>query len=250
MNAQPDALCRAALPTEFSPAGRYLHPHVLVDTCWQTVLEGQHMIRAWEYSQALRALDRYVADIANTSAKLAQDTTVTYSAGRFIDVGGAGSNFWQLLRHYTTAQIDRLDPALTGDHDVDAHGIAVTRNLPLPLDRFVDRCQGTCTYDAVFCLSVIEHVANPAVFLGQLAQLVAPGGLLVLTFDFGNAEEDAYHFWWMRKWIASPAMVEISCRTLLGALHLRPIDEVDPAFYGPTVYDYSVFSLALVKEPR
>ena len=37
------------------------------------------------------------------------------------------------------------------------------------------------TYDLVTCLEVLEHVADKAAFVGQLAQRLAPGGLMVLS---------------------------------------------------------------------
>ncbi|MCE7798758.1 bifunctional 2-polyprenyl-6-hydroxyphenol methylase/3-demethylubiquinol 3-O-methyltransferase UbiG [Sphingobium sufflavum] len=36
-------------------------------------------------------------------------------------------------------------------------------------------------YDLVTCMEVVEHVEDPALFIGHLARLVAPGGLLILS---------------------------------------------------------------------
>ncbi len=43
-------------------------------------------------------------------------------------------------------------------------------------------------FDAVISFSVLEHIARPrqAVLVERLAALVKPGGVLALTFDFGN----------------------------------------------------------------
>jgi 2-polyprenyl-6-hydroxyphenyl methylase / 3-demethylubiquinone-9 3-methyltransferase len=37
------------------------------------------------------------------------------------------------------------------------------------------------TFDLITCLEVIEHVADPASFIAQLAGLLAPGGLMILS---------------------------------------------------------------------
>jgi 2-polyprenyl-6-hydroxyphenyl methylase / 3-demethylubiquinone-9 3-methyltransferase len=44
----------------------------------------------------------------------------------------------------------------------------------------VDAVKGE-TFDLITCLEVIEHVADPASFIAQLAGLLAPGGLMVLS---------------------------------------------------------------------
>ncbi|WP_114521505.1 bifunctional 2-polyprenyl-6-hydroxyphenol methylase/3-demethylubiquinol 3-O-methyltransferase UbiG [Altererythrobacter sp. ZODW24] len=40
---------------------------------------------------------------------------------------------------------------------------------------------GLGTYDLVTCLEVIEHVADKPAFIGQLAERLAPGGLMILS---------------------------------------------------------------------
>ncbi|WP_336987386.1 bifunctional 2-polyprenyl-6-hydroxyphenol methylase/3-demethylubiquinol 3-O-methyltransferase UbiG [Altererythrobacter aquiaggeris] len=40
---------------------------------------------------------------------------------------------------------------------------------------------GLGTYDLVTCLEVIEHVADKRAFVGELAQRLAPGGLMILS---------------------------------------------------------------------
>jgi SAM-dependent methyltransferase len=40
------------------------------------------------------------------------------------------------------------------------------------------------TFDAVCCISVLEHTSNYGEILDEFARVLRPGGLLVLTFDF------------------------------------------------------------------
>lgn len=40
------------------------------------------------------------------------------------------------------------------------------------------------SYDIIFSTSVLEHVANDELFISQIVDLVAPGGFIILTFDF------------------------------------------------------------------
>ena len=37
------------------------------------------------------------------------------------------------------------------------------------------------TFDAVVCLEVVEHVPDPAAFIATIAQLIRPGGMLVVS---------------------------------------------------------------------
>ncbi|HWJ37756.1 MAG TPA: methyltransferase domain-containing protein, partial [Sphingomicrobium sp.] len=36
-------------------------------------------------------------------------------------------------------------------------------------------------FDLITCMEVIEHVADPSTFVAELARLLAPGGLLILS---------------------------------------------------------------------
>jgi hypothetical protein len=232
--------CRVAHPEEFVD-GRYLSPDLAVTA---EVLEGQHPIRAWEYSQALRAFDTWV--------RLPEPWDFAPAGYVVADVGGAGSAFWKgLLPHSShISGIDRIDPTFPTASDgvpEDVQALPTVRNLPVSLAGWQKQHQEH--YHAVFCVSVLEHVppAHVEEFLAHLRNLVCPGGLLVLTCDLARSPIDDYHFHWMRHWIPTP---EFCAASLLkfAAGKFVPLGALpDFTYHGVTVYDYSVASFAFVR---
>jgi 2-polyprenyl-6-hydroxyphenyl methylase/3-demethylubiquinone-9 3-methyltransferase len=80
----------------------------------------------------------------------------------------------------------RLGAQVTGV-DAAAETVAVARAHAAAGGLNIEYRQGDAdavagqTFDLVTCLEVIEHVADPAAFVTQLAGLVADGGLLILS---------------------------------------------------------------------
>jgi SAM-dependent methyltransferase len=67
--------------------------------------------------------------------------------------------------------LEEIDPALNWD-----------------LDQFFRRPETRKgSYDVIFSTSVIEHVKDDETFVAQIAELLAPGGLAVITCDFNDA---------------------------------------------------------------
>lgn len=230
-------LNRMADPREFAGEHyQYCHPAVTAE-----ILAGQHAVRAWEYSQALRALEQWqqlpgpVAAPGLTAA----------------DIGGAGSQFYKTLLS-GCARIDVVDPGWAtpdGQRGL-VHGLLDpgATAVSYPLAEWAGYRQNVAAYDAVFCLSVIEHITNPQPFVQQLISLVRPGGLLVLTCDAAEKHVDTYHFHWMRRWIAHPDVLDLLALALYNQ-GLRPLGAVPHFVYrGPVVYDYTVCSLAFRKD--
>lgn len=200
-----------------------LAPELAVVDRWFTIERAQHPLRRWEYALALRAY--------RTWGRRSRFT---------IDVGGAGSPFYHMVP-------DHLPHVL--DPDCGAkHTLADYLGTAPPAPQIAD---------AVFCLSVLEHVGDPSTdpldeFCYHLACLVAPGGLLFLTMDYCDAPEaepeDRYHFHWMRQRIFSATgMGRLSYRFL--SRDFSPLTALDYTWHGPQVYDYTFASLALVKRP-
>jgi SAM-dependent methyltransferase len=60
------------------------------------------------------------------------------------------------------------------------------------------RCFDDASFDAVFLLEVLEHVATPDLAISELHRVLAPGGVLVLStpflFEIHEAPHDYYRF--------------------------------------------------------
>lgn len=84
-----------------------------------------------------------------------------------------------------TEPLARLGATVTGV-DASPEVIAVARahaaTMGLEIDyRVADVAALGGTYDLVTAMEVVEHVADPALFVGALAQRLAPGGLLIMS---------------------------------------------------------------------
>lgn len=242
LHAQLLASSRIARPVEFDSGGTYIwRPHELVTPA---ILEGQHAIRSWEYSQALRAIEKWAA---RNTLRGAQPTIT--------DVGGAGSNFYKALRQaYPDGVVEVVDPAFAtpvGQYGVVYGVLEGATAISYPLNQWVMYGANVERSDIVCCLSVLEHVPPDQVsqFLTDLRTLVIPGGLLFLTCDLAPAMPDTYHFRWMRAgWCPTPAFL-VRLTTSMETAGFDALD-ADPAgweYRGATVYDYSVCSFAVVK---
>ena len=96
---------------------------------------------------------------------------------RLLDLGcgvGLASEALARLGH-TVIGIDAAAPVIDA-----ARAHAAGQDLPLKyrvgsIDRMTD------TFPVVTCLEVIEHVDDPAVFLGRVARVMPPGGLLFVS---------------------------------------------------------------------
>lgn len=182
----------------------------------------QHHQRRWEYAMALRAMGDWCELTARGSRRRPQN---------IYDIGGAGSPF----RHMMDG-ISVIDPSEPDGFTLEQFATA-----------------GTELSDAVFCLSVLEHIKESELerFLYHLSSLVAPGGLLFLTADYTedvlDEPHDTYHFHWMREQIftastwGSRVVVPFLLRDFL------PFGVSDWTTHGPQVYDYTFVAQALIK---
>ena len=99
---------------------------------------------------------------------------------RLLDIGCGGG--------LVSEPMARLGFAVTGI-DAGADMLAVAQRHAAEMDLVIDYLQSTvedlaaggASYDAVLALEVVEHVADPALFLTAAARLIAPGGAFVAS---------------------------------------------------------------------
>lgn len=133
----------------------------------------EHPFRVWEYGLTL--------DIIRAN-----------NIKTVLDVGGGGSIFAPAL---AWLDIDTLqvDPGDVGQWIKNQEQV-INKSLPFQqLDFF--NFNKTEEYDAVVCLSVIEHVPDDFDFFERLGTFVKKGGFLILTTDFhpsGKAQVDGH----------------------------------------------------------
>lgn len=191
----------------------------------------QHPMRRWEYALALHAFRQW---------------GVQGSAGAgdpyCYDVGGAGSPFSLML----PCSVRIIDPRVPSGYLLEQY-VAEHPRL------------GSC----VFCISVLEHIADLDRFCYHLSCLTAPGGLLFLTVDYcdgptlvpGGTVADHYDLHHMRERIFNPYTLG---KLTYGFLEhdfslLGPADfswhgaHVGPPEQPETCYTFA--SLALIKRP-
>lgn len=170
--------------------------------------------RRWEYAMALRAIYTWDA--------------VEQRYGRLVDVGGAGSPFTKMVEGWHTTVVDPSETMSLEDY--------VRSNPPLA--------------DVVTCLSVLEHVEDLETFVYHLSCLVAPGGLLFLTYDCWDqirVVPDTAHFHWMRKRVFNTAWIASIADGLRWAGY-EYFGDTSFVYPGHSLYgSYSVGSLALLR---
>jgi SAM-dependent methyltransferase len=177
-----------------------------------------HEHRAWEYGIVLRALRDH------------RCVTV-------LDVGGGGSAFAPAAT-WVGMQVSVVDPE--GHQDwVRRQNEKMGKQIAYEQADFMNYVGGE--FDAVTCISVLEHVPDDAAFFKKLVSHVKPGGILALTVDFwpdGGVKTHAH----LRTYNAARLM-ELA-RSVEG---LEPVGGVDYGHIGPYVNGYTFASLILKK---
>lgn len=233
---RPDSPLPYSKICDLSGDAEQLGPYLQAVDAHPEALAGQHAIRRWEYAMALYTIREWT--LASTSP--GHDR----AALQICDVGGAGSNFWQVLTDVTRDDIIVVDDRLETLPIGQVLGVRVTiEEAAAGVSPQVREGK----FDLLTCISVIEHVEEVRKFCRACHHLLRPGGLFFLTADYWDVDgADTAHYHWMRKRIYNVDRVRRlleDCRTL----GFRSMGLADWAYHGPQLYDYSVCSLALLK---
>lgn len=135
--------------------------------------------RQWEYPFALGALADHFG---------ATEFTV-------LDAGSGVTFFPFLLADRFRAQVHCCDY----DPDLDTVYDQVNKHVDTPVAFTTADLRAlpyeSGAFDAVYCVSVLEHTDRRAEAVRELHRVLRPGGLLLLTFDLptGQADEDPEH---------------------------------------------------------
>lgn len=204
----------------------------------------QHTHRLWEYALALRALKEVHG---NKPRLLCSDH-------------GCGAGFMSPLLYWKGHKVLMYEPWSMGNEETymlqqmqnvsvhlpaDAMNYYQLRNTPLC--HMTEEDGGV---DAAFCISTIEHIGEYERAFKDLLSTVKPGGLVFLTSDFAEDEEDHYMYSHLRagKMFTAKTYADLISIakdyqfSLLGGMH-----ELTWGAENRLVNDYGFASLALVK---
>ena len=97
-----------------------------------------------------------------------------------LDVGCGGGLISEPLARMG-ARVTGLDPAVENIEAARRHAAGQGLAIDYRAGRVEELAAAGRTFDAVVCLEVLEHVPDPGAFLAALANLVRPGGLMLMS---------------------------------------------------------------------
>ncbi len=186
----------------------------------------QHKHRRWEHCMAMAAIDHYIDIIGQRFPRC------------ILEVGSGGSLFAAMCS-YKEYCIDVIDPDITAIRLADKQGTIGTRHNDYMDEIFPYK------YDAVVCLSVLEHIKDDLSFFKKL--LRDTRYLLFLTVDFSSDGR-----------VFSKDHLRTYSPTALYNLYLLAHEQgflmpSNPEWFisnGNHVYDYNFASLCLVRNEK
>lgn len=214
--------CKTLDPADYEPIHETQHAETMKRIVGTYGGRAEHQHRAWEYGMVLHALREH-------------------GCKQILDVGGGGSVF-DPAAAWVGIDVRVVDPEDYSDWIGQQNRILLNhgkQNL-IAYDKwdFMQYEPGVL-FDAVTCISVLEHVPDDAEFYRKLASHVRVGGLLALTVDF-----------WPDAARKSPDHLRTYNEDRLSALAqsvpgFETLGSFDYANRGAHVYSYTFASLML-----
>lgn len=158
---------------------------------------------------ALAASNLYAFNLLQRDAWVKRRAAGVAPGARVLDVGAGSAPYRKLFAHctYVTHDFAQLSPEQLrhgGYARIDI--VSDATSIPEP----------DAAFDVVLCTEVIEHHPEPIKVVGELARLLRPGGLLLLTAPLGSGiHQEPYHFYggytpfWYRRFLPEAGLGDI-----------------------------------------
>ncbi len=184
-----------------------------------------HPHRYWEYALALRAVLRF-------------------GGSRIIDVGGGGGLFSPVAARCGGPYMKYVEQVDAKDFSelVNQQSRILTPNRWVAFTQADFVTQEVDPFDAVVCLSVLEH-SDDERFFPCLLKAVKKGGVLVVTVDFhpsGKAFFDS-----QKRTYNADKMHQLFMQATEAGLYCQHGELPDWTYRGAQVYDYTFASLVM-----
>jgi SAM-dependent methyltransferase len=211
--------CKTLDPADYAVLHETTHAASIKNIVGTFGGRAEHERRAWEYGLILHALREHGCETV-------------------LDVGGGGSVFAPAAA-WVGLQVTEVDPEPYDDW-VREQSRKIGKSIAYERCDFMSYV-GLHEFDAVTCISVLEHVPDDFAFFKKLAKHVKLGGLLAVTVDF-----------WPDARKRSPDHLRVYNEDRLSALAqsvpgFETLGPLDYSHLGQYVYDYTFASLVLRK---
>jgi SAM-dependent methyltransferase len=198
-----------------------------------------HDHRFWEYGMAITAALKVLGSLKGK---------------KVLDVGSGHGLLGPALAYIYEADVVEIDPNRQAVDSRVKFQRMLEREKKNPIKSFalgiedMESLNAEKLYDAVFCISVLEHLfvdKQNAAWL-SLSSRVADGGLLFLTVDCMPRVEGKYKWDELREARFTSESMKTRIK-LLEASGFRPLGPPDYDYHGTFVNDYTFASIAMTR---
>lgn len=162
-------------------------------------------LRSW-----LKASPLFAFNLVNRDRWVAEQAASLAPGTRVLDMGAGSCPYRPLFAH---CRYETQDFAGLGDTQLRHGGYG---EIDYRCD-IADVPVADAQFDAILCTEVLEHVADPAKVLREMARLLKPGGRLMLTAPLGSGiHQEPYHYYggytpyWYREFLGAAGFGNIS----------------------------------------